>query len=60
MLKKEVKTAKNQELIEFLILSAFSESVSKSTEKIGGLVCNELKNRGIIENPEKLFNIWLG
>lgn len=60
MKKSEIKSAKNQELVEYLICTAFTSAVAKSTKETAKRVCEELLARGVIDNAEKLFNVWLG
>lgn len=60
MKNNEIKTLKTQDLIEQLVRTAFLDKVSKTTETQSRKICEELAERGIIENSEQLFSIWRG
>lgn len=60
MKKSEVKHSSSQQLIQYLISTAFLATVPQSKEMIAIVVCEELKSRGVIDDSTVLFEMWRG
>ena len=58
MTKKEAKGMENSELILTLSCMMASSKVLKGNIKTAQLICQELQDRGIIENAEDLHGKW--
>lgn len=59
MTKKEVKATENSELILTLSFMMASSKVLKGNIKTAQLICQELQDRGVVENADDLHEKWV-
>lgn len=60
MTRKEIHTKDNDSLIYELcqLMVTGEDKVLKSSLKTAKLICDELQERGVVQNAQKLFEKW--
>ena len=58
MRKKEIRESTNQELIEWLLYTAYCRTTTKAMESTAATICAELEFRKVIDNATDVYKIW--